>query len=353
LPAVSLGRAVARKRNFSPWQHFLDELATVAPEDPVPLDDRRDALHEWKARFPARLDALLGPLPERVPLDVEIVSTEDCGSYRREKIVFDVERGLSSPGWLLVPHDRVVPGAAVLAQHEHGMRRGKDEVCGIDGGDERLRRHIAAHRTDYGRQLAERGYVVLAIDLRTFGERSDWNPDHLYACDLTYVHHSMLGRTLLALDLWDLARALDVLCGHPLVDPTRVGMVGLSQGGTVTLFLAAWDERVRAAAVSGYFSSWAASAAVAWNMCGSQVLHGMLGRIEHLDLGAAIAPRPLFVESGNRDDLFSADVARVEMGKLARVYARFGASERLEHHVFDGGHRWNGDHVYPFLDRWL
>jgi hypothetical protein len=25
----------------------------------------------------------------------------------------------------------------------------------------------------------------------------------------------------------------------------------------------------------------------------------------------------------------------------------------VEHDVFDGGHRWNGDRAYPFLQRWL
>jgi len=343
---------VPTSRNFSPWRHFLHELAGVQPDDPVPLDDVAE-LRAWKERFPTRLEALLGPLPSAVPPEVEVVSSEDCGRYRRDKIVFDVEHHLSSPAWLLVPHDRETPGAAVLAQHEHGLGRGKDEVCAVDGGDDGLREHIRTHRSDYGHQLAERGYVVLATDLRTFGERADWNPPHLYACDLTHVHAAMLGRNLLALDLWDLARALDVLCAHPLVDPARVGMVGLSVGGTVTLFLAAWDTRVKAAVVSGYFSSWASSAAVAWNMCGSQVLHGMLGRLEHVDLAAAIAPRPLLVESGTRDDLFPIDVARAEMAKLARVYDRLDAAAHLEHDVFDDGHRWNGERAYPFLDHWL
>jgi dienelactone hydrolase len=343
---------VPSNRNFSPWKHFLHLLAGVEADDPVPLDDVA-ALRAWKARFPSRLEALLGPLPSPVPLDAEVVASEDCGRYRRDKIVFDVEHHLSSPAWLLVPHDRVGPGAAVLAQHEHGLGRGKDEVCAIDGGDDQLRDHIRTHRSDYGHQLAERGYVVLATDLRTFGERADWNPPNLYACDLTHMHEAMLGRNLLALDLWDLARALDVLCAHPLVDPERVGMVGLSVGGTVTLFLAAWDTRVKAAVVSGYFSSWAASAAVAWNMCGSQVLHGMLGGLEHVDLGAAVAPRPLLVESGTRDDLFPIDVARTEMAKLARAYDQLDAAAHLEHDVFDDGHRWNGDRAYPFLDHWL
>jgi len=107
------------------------------------------------------------------------------------------------------------------------------------------------------------------------------------------------------------------------------------------------------AVVSGYFSSWAASAAVPWNMCGSQVLLGMLGRIEHLDLAAAVAPRALLVESGTEDPIFPADVARREHERLARVYAALGAAEKLELDVFEGGHRWHGDRAYPFLERWL
>ena len=90
-------------------------------------------------------------------------------------------------------------------------------------------------------------------------------------------------------------------------------MVGLSYGGTSTLFLAAWDERIRAAVVSGYFSEWRESHRVPWNLCGSQVLPGMLGELEHVDLGALIAPRPLLVETGTDDPIFPVAGARREM----------------------------------------
>ena len=166
--------------------------------------------------------------------------------------------------------------------------------------------------------------MVLAPDLRCFGERPDWNPDDHYACDTNLVHAVMAGVNPLTQNLWDLARALDVLEAHPLVAPDRIGMVGLSYGGTMTLFLAAWDERVAAAVVSGYFSSWAEAHKMPWNMCGSQVLPGMLGQLEHVDLGALVAPRPLLIESGTGDDLFPATVAKVESEKLRRRVRRAG-----------------------------
>jgi hypothetical protein len=90
-----------------------------------------------------------------------------------------------------------------------------------------------------------------------------------------------------------------------------------------------------------------------WNMCGSQVLPGMLGRLEHLDLGALVAPRPLLVETGTEDLLFPVAAATDAVGQLALLYGHLGAAHWLVHDVFDGGHEWHGDQAYPFLDRWL
>ena len=194
---------------------------------------------------------------------------------------------------------------------------------------------------------------MLAPDLRAFGERADWEPPNIYHCDHTYMYASLIGYQLLALDLWDLARGIDLLREHPLVDPRRIGMVGLSQGGTCTLFLAAWDRRVRAAVVSGYMSRWDACATIGWNMCGSQVLPGLTREIDHADLGALIAPRPLLVESGTEDNIFPVESARRTMAEVRAVYEQLDAVDRLEHEVFEGGHKWHGVRAYPFLARWL
>jgi hypothetical protein len=90
-----------------------------------------------------------------------------------------------------------------------------------------------------------------------------------------------------------------------------------------------------------------------WNLCGSQVLGGMLGAIEHVDLGALIAPRPLLIETGTEDPIFPVAAARREFARLARVYDALGVADRLEHDVFEGEHRWNGVRAYEFLEQWL
>lgn len=323
-------------------------LQANTPSDPCPVD-RPEDIPAWRARARGRLIALLGRQSERVPLDLEVRESIDCGSYLRESIVFDTEPGMSVPAFLLVPHERTEPGPAILAQHGHGP--GKSEVCGLD--DEASRAAIAEHNGDYGHQLVERGYVVLAPDLRCFGERADWAPPDKYLCDLNLVHAYAAGLNPLAQNLWDLTRALDVLEQHPLVDPDRIGMVGLSYGGTMTLFLAAWDERVRAAVVSGYFNAWRDAHRVPWNLCGSQVLPGMLDELDHVDLGGLVAPRPLLVETGTDDLIFPVDAARREVARLATVYATLGVPDLLEHDVFHGGHEWHGEMALSFLARHL
>ncbi len=105
----------------------------------------------------------------------------------------------------------------------------------------------------------------------------------------------------------------------------------------MTLFMAAWDERVAAAVVSGYFSSWAETHKMPWNMCGSQVLPGMLGRLEHVDLGALIAPRPLLIETGTEDPLFPVAAATESVRARGWSTSTTGAGDRLVHDVFEGG----------------
>jgi dienelactone hydrolase len=348
MPAADAPPARRRRRNLSPWAQWQLQLAAVERTDPVPGSAAE--LDAWRDRVRARLHELLGPTPAAVPLDVDVLGSEDCGPYRRDRIVFDVEETMSVPAYLLVPHDRDAPGAAVLAIHGHGP--GKDEVCGVETAE--VRAAFAEHRGDYAHVLAERGYVVLAPDLRCFGERADWQPEDKYHCDVNLVHAVMAGRSPLGQNVWDMQRALDGLGQHPLVDASRVGAVGFSYGATMTLFLAAVDDRVRAAVVSGYLSSWKAAHRMPWNMCGSQVMPGMLGSLEHVDVAALVAPRALLVETGSEDPLFPEAVARETVAQLRGVYDHLGApTDAVVHDVFAGEHRWHGEQVGAFLDQWL
>jgi dienelactone hydrolase len=332
----------APRRNYSSWYQWVSRLASTTHEDPLPEGDPA-SFPRWLDGRRQRLVELLGPMPTPVPLELETLESVQCDGYRRDKIVFDTEDTMSVPAYLLVPDGLVSEGAAILACHGHGP--GKSQAVGLE--------FTNAPNSDYALQLVKQGYVVLAPDLRCFGERLDWNPEDHYACDTNLVHAVMAGWNPLAQNVWDLSRSLDVLAQHPLVDASRIGMVGLSYGGTVTLFTAAYDDRVAATVVSGYFSSWAESHKMPFNMCGSQVVHGMLGRLEHEDLAALIAPRPLLIETGTQDLLFPLAAATESVRRTRLVYDDLQATDRLEHDVFEGEHQWHGVAAIPFLNRWL
>ena len=329
-------------RNLSPWFQWMTRLADTTQADPLPGSDP-ERLGPWIERCRAGLTEMLGPWPDPVPLAVEITETEAADGYERQRVVFDAEDTMSVPAYLLIPEGRRQPGPAVLAVHGHGP--GKSLVCGLETTE--------APNGDYAHQLAQRGYVVLAPDLRCFGERADWSPDDHYRCDTNLVHAVMAGWNPLAQNLFDLGRCLDLLVEHSLVDPRRIGMCGLSYGATCTLFLAALDHRVAAAVVSGFFSSWKEAHKMPLNMCGSQIMPGMLGRIEHVDLGALICPRPLLIETGTEDPLFPEAAARESVGQLRPLYEARDSADGLVHDIFEGDHQWHGALAYPFFARWL
>jgi fermentation-respiration switch protein FrsA (DUF1100 family) len=106
--------------------------------------------------------------------------------------------------------------------------------------------------------------------------------------------------------------------------------------------------------VSGFLSSWRRAHRVPWNLCGRQILAGLLGNLEHVDLASLVAPRPLLVESGRDDPLFPAEEAAATVAALRHIYRGLGADAAAVHHdVFDGGHRFWGKRSVPFLSEQL
>jgi dienelactone hydrolase len=292
-----------------------------------------------------RLVELLGRLPALVEADLEVLDVEQRDGYRVERIVFDSEAAMSVPALLFVPDgaEDDAPRPAVLAVHGHGTTK---DTIGTPGG---LVGSEGAAGADYAHRLAAAGLVVLAPDLRGFGERSDWTPEDHYHCDADLVNGLLVGTTPLAQNLWDMARCIDVLQGLAYVDRTRIGACGWSYGGTIALFLTAWDERVSAALVSCALASIASSHRVPWNFCGSQVLPGMADELDHPSLVGLIAPRPLIAENAEDDLIFPLDAARATLETAHAAYVAAGAPDGTELFVIDGDHRFDGTDALPAL----
>jgi dienelactone hydrolase len=168
--------------------------------------------------------------------------------------------------------------------------------------------------------------------------------------------YGYFGFELLALDLWDGMRAIDYLQSRPEVDADRIGCIGLSFGGTMTAYLAALDERIKAADVVCYLSTVRHDAITPrgrGNFCGSQFLRGLLTFGDVSTIAGLVAPQPMLAEIGERDTCFVVDDARRCYAEVAQVYAAAGAADRLWEDVFPGGHELGGRRTFDFFARYL
>ncbi len=314
-------------------------------------------LAAWQGTVREALVAAMHGWPEEtVPLEPEVTEEHDEGQWVRRRVLFQSEAMMTVPCWLLVPKGIRAgerrPG--IMALHGHG--NGKDDVVGLDHGDADRRSNIEAHNYDYARQFAERGYVVLAPDHRNFGERryASERLGQRDPCNIMMLKAELLGRNMLLCNVWDARRGIDYLQSRPEVDPERIGAVGLSYGGTMTLWLAALDERIRAACVSCYVSRFGAYALAMDNTCGVQTPSCFLEYLDEMwELAALIAPRPLLVENGKADAGFPIEDSLTQHAQIARVYEVVGVPERADFDVFDGGHEFSGRKAFDWFARWL
>ncbi len=314
-------------------------------------------LPAWQAKVRQALVDAMGGWPEPVPLEPEITDTVDDGSYMRHRVVFNSEAMMSVSCYLLVPKD-IKPGErrpAILALHGHG-KDAKDNVCGVKVSDEQYER-LRRVNYDYGRQFAERGYVVIAPDHRNFGERqytSHRANDCRDTCNLLLLGCMLFNRSPLLANVFDARRCIDYLEEQEFVDPDRIGAVGLSYGGTMTLWTAALDERIKAACVSCYINTFEAYAIGLDNTCGVQTPQGLLTMVDEMwEIAALIAPRTLVIESGIHDPGFPIEAARSQHEKIRWVYELVGAADKLHIDVFDGAHEFHGEITFPVFAKAL
>ncbi len=303
----------------------------------------------WREQLGRRLTELLGSFPsERGDLRTEVLEREQCDGYVREKIVFESEPGVAVPAYLLLPDGIAASRSAraVLCLHGHG--RGKVDVVGIASSPVERQVKIVPTNYDYAHQFAKRGYVVLAPDARGFGERAP-NGE---TCTWLMTAAILLGKTLVGMRVWDAMRAIDLLEGRPEVDPNRIACVGLSWGGTHTTYTTALDPRIKVAVVSGYFDSFQ-DALIERGCCPCQYVPNILTVADLPDIAGLIAPRPLLIECGLDDPLYTTSVVEAEYARLRGIYEVAGAADRVAFDLFPGAHRWSGALSYDWVDRWL
>jgi dienelactone hydrolase len=312
----------------------------------------------WQAELRAAFARLLGEWPaERCDLDPHLIETVEEEHFTRELLVYQSQPGEYVPCYGLIPRGVAPPYRTVIALHGHGSA-GARFVVGLAAGEAEAALARRANY-DYARQLAVRGFLVFAPTTRGFDERMEPPPlrdttEEQYAssCEAASYNALLRGQTLLGLRVWDQMRLIDYIATRPERRTPGLACVGLSGGGTVTLYTAALEPRLTAAVISCAFNPYRDSI-MPLSHCACNYVPGILPVAEMADIAGLIAPRPVLIEAGTKDNSFPVAGTRRAVDELRRIYSVFDAVPAVETDIFEGGHRWSGAKAYDWLDKEL
>jgi len=309
-----------------------------APDQVAPVRTIGD-WQQRRAEIVASMQTIMGQLPgaaKRVPLDVAVTSQTDCGTYVRREITYWAEPGARVPAFLLIPKAVVekrsqAPG--ILALMPTNNVDGNRSVVGLGSPSGPAGRN-------YGEELVQRGYVVMAPPYPHLGG---------YAPDLKGLGYE--SGTMKA--IWDNIRALDVLEATEGVRPGGFGVIGHSLGGHNSIYTAVFDQRIKAIVSSCGFDSYLDyyrekpqmwNAGMGWTQDRYMpALAQFAGRLQEIpfdfhEFVGALAPRPFLAISPRGDANFKWESVDRIIAAARPVYQLYGVSERLAVEHPDGPH---------------
>lgn len=305
-------------------------------------------LDDWKARrevYRQQLLEMLGldPFPEKTPLQAVVTGTVDHEQFTVENLHFQSMPGLYVTGNLYIPKNLDKPAPAILYVCGHGAVK-KDNVS---YGNKVGYQH-------HGAWFARNGYVCLVIDTVQLGE-------------IEGIHHGTYrynmwwwnsrGYTPAGVEAWNCVRSLDYLETRKEVDPNRIGVTGRSGGGAYSWWIAAIDERIKAAVpVAGItdLQNHVVDGTVEGH-CDCMFIVNTY-RWDYPMVAALVAPRPLLISNTDKDEIFPLDgVCRVHQ-KTRDIYRLYGAEDKLGLQITEGPHKDTQElriHAFVWFNRFL
>ena len=344
-----------RGQETTPFQTIDEHIRQLAAHAPLTMKFGGKSLRDcraWQGEFGAKLRSLLGPHQPPREWRVVVRQVTELEDYRREELTLTAEGHPPLPVYLLVPRGEGKTQPGILALHGHGELGhnpvvGRDDITGVAEA-------IRTANYDYGRQLVRKGYVVAAPCLTPFGVRLGKRDEYegQDPCADTFVRLQLLGKLLIAENLRDCRWAFELLARDRRVDSKRLGCVGLSYGGRMTMLTAALEPRIRVAVISGALNAMQERISGPYS-CGAQVIPGLLQFGDTPEIASLIAPRSCVWEVGGHDNLLPPQWVEEALQRIRRAYRAYGAEQELRVDRFEGGHRWNGELAFSILQKVL
>ncbi len=305
-------------------------------------------IEDWETKrlvYRKQLFEMLGlePLGEKTDLKPVITGKVEHDEFTVEKIHYQSRPGLYVTGNLYIPKGLEEPAPAILYVCGHGAVKKNN----ISYGNKVRYQHHAAW-------FARHGYVCFTIDTLQLGE-------------IEGIHHGTYrykmwwwnsrGYTPAGVEAWNCIRALDYLQTRKEVDISRVGVTGRSGGGAYSWWIAALDDRIKAAVpVAGVtdLQNHVLDGCVEGH-CDCMYLLNTY-RWDYPLVAALMAPRPLLISNSDKDTIFPLDgVARLHQ-KVRKIYSLYNAEKNLGLHITEGPHKDTQElriHAFVWFNRFL
>lgn len=257
-----------------------------------------------------------------LPLNLKETGSIQMNGYSVRNIFFQTRPGVCATANLYIPAGKgKFPAVIVMMGHSLAGR--------LDDRYQAL-----------GHTLALNGYVVLCIDPWGAGERTTVHGVFEDHGDENNLGSSLLniGEPLMGIELSDNIRGVDLLYSLPYVDNQNIGATGSSGGGNQTMWLAAMDERIKAAVPvvsAGTFESY-----IMGTPCICEVLPDGLNLTEEAGILSLIAPRAIKMCNHQKDNnqAFRPSEMIRSYRNAKPVFQMYGADKNIGYQIFDLTH---------------
>lgn len=266
---------------------------------------KRGKLRQWWLEF-------LKPLApaQKGPPKLEVMEEDQPRGAVRQLVRYEVEPGLPVEAYLIKPAKVQDPAPGMVVLHST-VKESIRQPAGVEGAAEKA----------FGLLLAQRGSVTICPRNFLWPETKRIDTK----ATVTQLNQRHPGSRGMAKMLFDAMVAVDILAAMPEVDPKRLGAIGHSLGAKESLYLAAFDERIRVAVsseggIGTKFSNWHDPWYLGADIRGPGFQH------EHHEVLALVAPRPFFLLGGDSAD---GDRSWPFIEAVLPIYKLYGGTPRV------------------------
>lgn len=322
------------------------------------------------------------------PPQVKVEKSYSYDGLHIENLTWQLPYGNPTKAMLLKPSNASGPLPGILALHDHsGIKYFGHQKITRTGDDQHP--IMKSHQQEYyegfawANEMARRGYVVLVPDAFAFASRrvmltdvpphlrrdlSEPNDEDIEAIAAynkwASDHEAIMAKSLFSAGTtWPgvcLAEdrvALDILCAREDVDENRIGCGGLSGGGLRTVYLGAFDPRIKCAVPVGFMTTWK-DFVVDKSFTHTWMIYIPLlsNELDFPEIMGIHAPLPTLVLNNEHDDLFTLSEMKHADTILQEVFRKAGAGDHYRCSFYPGPHKFDAAmqaEAFEWFDRWL